>query len=155
MDPALAAFDIAKAGAILADMVISYLAPGASSSDPEEEPDSHEDRRSAPVAAGLHLHPSVNAGSGAVQSGEHGPTIQSDEQGPIARLEPGADSGARSRSWSIRGCREHARGFQEPGWRRGDGPRRCDLLPGSVAIGAVEPRLASPARTLCDHRYAR
>ena len=75
MDPALAAFDIAKAGAILADMVISYLAPGASPSDPEEEPDDHEDRRSAPVAAGLHLHPSVDAGAGPVQSGEHGPTI--------------------------------------------------------------------------------
>jgi len=41
MDPALAALDFAKAGAILADMVVSYLAAGALPSDPEG-PDDHD-----------------------------------------------------------------------------------------------------------------
>ncbi len=35
MDPALIAFDFTKVGAILADMVVSYLATGAPPSDPE------------------------------------------------------------------------------------------------------------------------
>ena len=99
MDPALVALDFAKAGAILADMVVSYLAAGASPSDPERADDHEsEDRRSTPVATGMHLYPSVDAGAGSLQSGEHGPPIQSDGPSPLARLEPGADPGSRPRS---------------------------------------------------------
>jgi hypothetical protein len=68
MDPALVAFDFAKAGAILADMVESYLAAGAPPFDPEGPDDNEfEDRRATPVAAGLHLHPSVDDGTSALQ----------------------------------------------------------------------------------------
>ena len=65
MDPALVALDFAKAGAIVADMVVSYLA-AAPPSD-VEGPDDHEleDRRSTPVAAGLHLHSAVDDGASA------------------------------------------------------------------------------------------
>jgi hypothetical protein len=93
VDPALASLDFAKAGAILADMVVSYLAAGAPPLHSEERDDHDvQDNRSAPVAAGMYLHPSVDTGSGALQSGEHGPPIQLDEQGAIAGLEHAADS---------------------------------------------------------------
>jgi hypothetical protein len=39
MDQALVAFDFTKAGAILADMIVSYLAAGAPPFDPEEPDD--------------------------------------------------------------------------------------------------------------------
>src|ERR1700724_1424202 len=98
MDPALVAFDFTKAGAILADMVVSYLAAGAPPSNPEG-PDEHDvqNRRSTPVAAGMHLHTPVDPGAGLHQSGEHRAAIQPDEQGQSARLEPGTDPGPRPR----------------------------------------------------------
>ena len=73
MDPALVDFDFAKAGAILADMVASYLAAGAPPFNPEgADDDELEDCRSTPGAAGLHLHPTVDDGAGPLQPGEHG-----------------------------------------------------------------------------------
>jgi hypothetical protein len=63
MDTALVDFDFAKASAILADMVASYLAASAPPFNPEGPDDNEfEDRRSTPVTAGLHLHPSVDDG---------------------------------------------------------------------------------------------
>ena len=55
MDLALVAFDFTKAGAILADMVVSYLAAGAPPSN-QEGPHEHDVQncRSTPVAAGMH-----------------------------------------------------------------------------------------------------
>src|SRR5712691_8524065 len=96
MDPAL--FDFAKAGAILADMVVSYLAAGAPPSNPER-PDEHDvqNRRTTPVAASMHLHTPVDTGAGPLQSGEHRAAIQPDEQGQSARLEPGTDPSPRPR----------------------------------------------------------
>ena len=93
MDPALVALDFAKAGAIVADMVVSYLA-AAPPSD-VEGPDDHEfeDRRSTPVAAGLHLHSAVDDGASALPSGEHGAPVQSD-----GRPRQNRSGGGRSRS---------------------------------------------------------
>src|SRR3954462_11346946 len=95
MEQALIAVDVTQLGAIIADMVIACLDAGALP-DPEERPD-EQDHRPAPVAAGLHLHPAVHAGPSAQPSGEHGPSIQPDAQGPLARLERGADPSARPR----------------------------------------------------------
>src|SRR5579864_8374646 len=122
MDPALAALDFAKAGAILADMVVSYLAAGASPSDPESasEPDV-QDFRSTPVATGPHLHSPVNAGPSALQSGEHGSPVQLDEQGPLTRLEPGTDQGSRSRPGQVWRCSRHPHRLQDTGRRRRSG----------------------------------
>src|SRR5271165_5240327 len=134
MDPALTSFDVAKVGAVLADMVVCFLAAGASLSDPESaNDDASQDCRSTSIATSLHLHPPVDPGAGALQSGEHGAPIQSGEQGPLTRLEPGTDPGPRSRSGEVGICSKHPHGLQDPGRRCGDGPCRCDLLPGSVA----------------------
>src|SRR3974390_1289260 len=156
MDPALAALDFTKGGAILADMFVSYLAAGASPSDPERasEHDS-KDCRSTPVATGLHLHSSVNAGPSALQSGEHGSAGQPDEQGSLTRVEAGADQGSRSRPGQVWSGSKHPHRLQDAGRRRGDGPCRCDLLFGGVKAGAFEPGLASTARTVRHHWYLR
>src|SRR6266699_2995854 len=56
MDPAVATLDLAKAGAIIADMIESYLAGGAPPSNPEgDDHDDLQDCRSTPVAGSLHL----------------------------------------------------------------------------------------------------
>src|ERR1700687_4876833 len=149
MDPALAALDFAKAGAILADMIASCLAAGALPFDPEG-PDDHdlEDRRSTPVEAGLHIRSPVDAGAGPLEPGEHGPPIQSVEQGPIARLEGRADPGPRPRSRTVRRGSDQAHGLQGAGRRCGDGSDRCDLRPGSLSGSSLlivcSPRAAWP-----------
>ena len=62
MDPALTSFDVAKVGAVLADMVVCFLAAGASLSDPESANDhASQDCRSTSIATSLHLHPPVDA----------------------------------------------------------------------------------------------
>src|ERR1700749_56780 len=86
MDPALIGFDLAQAGAIVADMIISYLAAGAPPLDCEEPNDDDvQDRRSASVETGVYLHSPVDVGAGAVQSGEHGSSVQPGQQGSLAR----------------------------------------------------------------------
>src|SRR5882757_1006838 len=134
MDPAVAGLDFAKAGIVLANMIESYLAGGAPPSNPEGAVhDKPQDCRSTSVTASLRLRSSVDAGTGPLQPGEHRATVQSGRQGTVSRLEPGTD----------------------PDPRRGSRPSRCDLLPGSLALGAIEPGLASPARVVRHHRHAR
>src|SRR5215831_2257256 len=93
MDPAIAALDFAKAGAILADMVESFLAAGRTLPLPEgaDHNDDIKDRRTAPVAGGVHLHSPVDTGTSPLQPGEHRAPVQSQEQGAVARLEPRED----------------------------------------------------------------
>src|SRR5271155_3744827 len=98
MAPAVAALDIAKAGAILANMIESYLAGGAPPSNPEgADHDDLQDSRSTSVAPSLHLHSSVDNGAGPLQPGEH----QSASTIWQARHSPSA--GARSESGSSTG----------------------------------------------------
>jgi hypothetical protein len=69
MDPAVAALDFAKAGAILADMVESFLAADIPASLLEgADHDDVKENGPAPVTSGLHLHSPVDAGTGALQS---------------------------------------------------------------------------------------
>src|SRR5215510_9474410 len=123
MDPAVAAFDFAKAGAILADMVESFLAAGIAPSLPEGvDHDDVKDHGPTPVARGVHLHSSVDAGTGALQSGEHRAPVQSQEQGPVDRLEPREDPHLRSGPRSFRDDQS-----------RGDPPRTNGLRTRSLA----------------------
>ena len=59
IDPALAALDFAKAGAILADMVMSYLTAGASPSYPERA--SEHDAQRLPIVTCRDRHASTFA----------------------------------------------------------------------------------------------
>ena len=94
MDPALTAFDFAEAGAIVADMIVSYLAAGAPPLDPEEpdDPRNLQDCRSTPVETCVHLHPSIDTSPGSLQSGEYRSSVQPGQQSPVSGLEPGPDS---------------------------------------------------------------
>ena len=153
MDPAIAALDFSKAGAILADMVESFLAAGAPPSLPEgADHDDVKDHRPTSVAHGVHLHSPVDAGASALQPGEHRAPVQSQEQGAVAGLEPGEDPHSRPRSRSFRD--DQPRGLQDADERRGDGTSGSDLLARSLAPGALEQGLASPAGVLCHHRHA-
>ena len=157
MDPAVAALDFAKAGAILANMIESYLAAGASLSELEEpeDDDDIQDLRTASVTASLHLHSPVDDGASPFQSGEHGTPIQSGQQGRGPWLEHGADPHPRPRSRPVGGAHDQSRGLQDFSWRCGDGPSGGDLLLGSFTPGALEPGLASLTRAVRDHRYPR
>src|SRR5215471_17998031 len=149
MDPAIATFDFAKAGAIIADMIESYLAGGAPPSNPEgADHDDLQDCRSTSVATSLHLHSSVDDGPSPLQPGEHRAPVQSGEQGAGSRLEPAADPNPRSRPRSVRRANDQSRGLQDVGQRCGHGPSRCDLLSRGFAPGALEPGLAPPARVV-------
>src|SRR6516162_4067473 len=143
MDPALIGLDWSQAGAIVADMIVSYLAAGAPPIDPEEPNECRiQDCRSTPVEAGVHLHPPIDSGSSPVQPREHGSTVQPSQQSPISGLEPGADSSPRPRSRPIWDSRNHPHGLQDPGQRCGDGPGWGYLCSGGIAVGAIEPGLA-------------
>src|ERR1700674_2605149 len=145
MAPAVAALDIVKAGAILANMIESYLAGGAPPSNPEgADHDDLQDCRSTSVAPSLHLHSSVDDGAGPLQPGEHRAPVQSGEQGTVSRLELGANPDPRPRSRPVRCTNDQSRGLQDAGQRRGHGPSRCDLLPGSLTAGALQPGTTNP-----------
>jgi hypothetical protein len=155
MDPAVATLDLAKAGAIIADMIESFLAGGAPPSNPEgADHDDLQDCRSTSIATSLHLHSPIDAGASPLQSGEHRAPIQSSEQGEVHGLESGTDSDPRPGSRPVRSQSDKSRGFQDAGQRCGNGASRGHLLAGGVAACTIEPGLASPARVVRHHQHA-
>src|SRR6202051_2631810 len=129
MDPAVAALDFAKAGAIIANILESSLAAGASPFNAEgadhAEP---EDCRSSSDAKSLHLHSSVDDGASAIQSGEHRAPIQSSRPSEVAWLDAGADPNPRRGSCPVGRTDDQTRRLQDPCERCGDGAGGCDLL---------------------------
>ena len=65
MDVASIPFDLAEAGAILADMVAAYLdaAPPPVAEEKRDDHDDFEDQPKSSDTPSLHLHPSVDAGA--------------------------------------------------------------------------------------------
>src|SRR5579864_6819877 len=96
MDPAIAAFDFVKAGAIIANMIESYLAAGAPPLNAEGADHAEsEDCRSSSGPTSLHLHSSVDGGASALQPGEHGAPVQFGEPREVTRLDTRADPNPR------------------------------------------------------------
>src|SRR6516165_4136674 len=153
MDPAVAALDFAKAGAIIANMIESYLAAGASPFNAEgadhAEP---EDCRSSSDAKSLHLHSSIDNGASAIQSGEHRAPIQSSRSSEVAWLDAGADPNPRRGSCPVGRTDDQARRLQDPCERCGDGTSRRDLLSGIFTLGTLEQGLASITGTVRRHQ---
>jgi hypothetical protein len=115
MDPAVAAFDFAKAGAIVANMIESYLAAGAPPPNPEgADHVEHQDCRSSSGAARLHLHSAVESGASALQSREHRAPVQSSEPSKGAGLDSGADPHPRRGSRPIGTADDQTRRLQDP-----------------------------------------
>src|SRR6516225_5761523 len=144
MDPAIVALDIAKAGAIIANMIESYLAAGAAplSAEGVEHAVECEDCRSSSGASRLYLHSPIDDGASAVQSGEHRASVQSSKPSEVPRLEPRTDSDSRRGSRPVGTTDNQARRLQDPCDRRGDGASRCYLLSGVVAPSALQQGLA-------------
>src|SRR6201981_2484428 len=153
MDPGVAALDFAKAGAIIANMIESYLAAGASPFNAEgadhAEP---EDCRSSSDAKSLHLHSSVDDGASAIQSGEHRAPIQSSRSSEVAWLDAGADPNPRRGSCPVGRTDDQAGRLQDPCERCGDGTSRRDLLSGIFTLGTLEQGLASITGTVRRHQ---
>ena len=101
MNPAIAAIDLVKAGAIVASMVKSYLAAGAPPLEGADNDNGQDHTQPAPVTDGLRLHPAIDDGTGPLQSGEHRAPVQSGQQGAVARMEPAANPDSRSRPRAI------------------------------------------------------
>src|ERR1700751_2725764 len=102
MDPAIASLDFVKAGAIIANMIESYLAAGvpplnAEGADHAES----EDCRSSSGSTSLHLHSPIDECASALQPGEHGAPIQSGGPGESTRLDTGADPNPRRGSCPV------------------------------------------------------
>src|SRR5215471_14935791 len=149
MDPAVAALDFAKAGAIIANMIESYLAAGATPLNAEgAEHAEYEDCRSSSSAPSLHLHSPVDDGTSASQSGERRASVQSSKPSEVARMGPGADPDSRRGSCTVRPTDDEARRLQNPGERRRFGTSRCDLLSRVIAPGALQQGLASIIGTM-------
>src|ERR1700722_2508730 len=157
MDLASIPFDLTQAGAILADMVAAFFDPPPPpvAEERRDDHDELEDQPKPPGATGLYLHPAIDAGPGAVQSREHRAAVQSDEQGPGLRMEPGADPSSGWRSGPVRIRRRQPGRLQTPCERCGIGPSGRDLLLGGVATGAFEPGLASPSGAVRYHQHPR
>src|SRR5437016_42442 len=118
-----------------------------------EVSDEHLDHASTPEQTGLHLCPAVDAGPGAPQPGEYRTPICAAGQGARHGLAAEVDPRARSRPRHVRGTECRSRGLQDVGGGRIDGPGRSGVCPGGVALGAIEPRLASAAGTVCPDAY--
>src|SRR5271169_1605335 len=149
MDPAVATLNFAQAGAIIANMIESYLAAGAPPLNAEgadhAEP---EDCRSSSDAKSLHLHSSVDDGASAIQSGEHRAPVQSSGPSKVAWLDAGADPNPRRGSCPVGRTDDQTRRLQDPCKRRGDGTSRCDFLARVLALGTLEQGLASITGTM-------
>src|SRR4029077_9403614 len=153
MDPAVAALDFAKAGAIIANMIESYLAAGAPPFNAEGADHAEsEDCRSSSDTKRLHLHSSIDDGASAIQSGEHRAPVQSSGPSEVAWLDAGADPNPRRGSCPIGRTDDQTRRLQDPCERCGDGASRCDLLAGVFALGTLEQGLASIAGTVRCHQ---
>src|SRR6516165_2255438 len=153
MDPAVAALDFAKAGAIIANMIEAYLAAGATPLNAEgAEHAEWEDYRSSSGAARLHLHSAVDTGASALQSREHRAPVQSSEPSKGAGLDSGADPHPRRGSRPIGTADDQTRRLQDPCERCGDGTGRCDLLAGVFSLGTLEQGLASITGTVRCHQ---
>src|SRR5580693_5957137 len=157
MDLASIPFDLTQAGAILADMVAAYLdaAPPPIAEEKRDDHDELEDQPDSFDTTSLHLHSSIDAGPGAVQSREHRAPIQSDGQGPGLRMEPGADQSPGWRSWPLRIHLRQPWRLQNSCGRCGVGPSGRDLLLGGVASSAIEPGLASPSGAVRHYQHPR
>lgn len=92
MDPAIAAIDLVKAGAIAGSMVESCLAATVPPPDAKGADDDNGQNHTgaASVADGLRLYPAIGTGAGPLQSGEYRAPVQSGQQGAVARMEPAA-----------------------------------------------------------------
>src|ERR1017187_9560731 len=129
-------------------MVEAWLVPEPRAIITEETTHERNDRSETPESAGVRLRPAVDAGPGTPQPGEYGASICAARQSVGAGLDAANDPDIGSGPWSIGSSDGGPGGLQDAGGRCLDGPSGSSVCPRGVALGALEPRLAPPARTV-------
>src|ERR1700710_1177827 len=88
------------AGVLIANMLESWLSADSALAPTREAVDEHEDHRTPPQQAGVHLYPPVDAGPGTAPSGEHRAPVRVEGQsagtGLAGDSDPHAGPGPRS-----------------------------------------------------------
>src|ERR1019366_4287145 len=146
--------DVELGGALLANMLAGWLDGDRQSSFSVEAADEYHDQRATPEQDRLCVCAPVDPGAGPSPPGEHRAPICPEGEGPSIGLErfDGSDSGPGP--GQVRSTDNGTGGFQNSGSGSLHGAGGRGFCAGSIAIGALEFRLASLAGTVRTDRYA-
>src|ERR1017187_9371335 len=126
----------------------AWLRPAPRAITTEELTDECNDRSGTPESAGVRLHPAVDACPGTPQPGEYGTSICAARQSAGAGLDAANDPDIGSGPGCVGSPDGGPGGLQDAGSRCLDGPGGSGVCARGVAPGALEPRLAPPARAV-------
>src|SRR6185369_12920961 len=149
-----ASIDAGLGGVLLANMVEAWLAGNPDCLESVEAANEPPDQRTTPEQTCLHLCAPVDECPGAPPPGEHGAPVCTASDGAGVGVERIGDSRARPGPGHDGYRDDQAGGFQDAGGGCLDGSSRRGICVGSLATGALEPRLASAAGAVCAHRDA-
>jgi hypothetical protein len=144
--------DVGMGGMLLANMLAGWLDGNPNDSSPVEAADESSDHGASPEQSGLCVCASVDTGASPSPSREHGASICPARESAGTGLERAGDPHSGPGSGNIRGTDNGPGGLQDA--RRGsvDGPGWRSVCLGGLAVGALEPRLASIAGVVRAHR---
>src|ERR1035437_7380800 len=137
--------DAGLGGVLLANMVEAWLAGNPDCLESVEAADELQDHRTTPEQTRLHLCAPVDECPGAPPPGEHGAPVCAASDGAGVGVERIGDSHGRPGPGHYGDRDDQAGGFQDVGGGCLDGPSGRGVCAGSLAAGALEPRLASAA----------
>src|SRR5215218_4618026 len=132
-------------------MLEGWLQGNLNFSASAEATDEPQDSRPSLEQTRLHLPTPIDARSGTPPSGEHGTAVCTAREGAGTGLEPTPDPHTRPGPGQDGYRNGGAGGLQDFGGGCFDGPSRCGVCIGSLAVGTLEPGLASAARVVRAH----
>src|SRR4051794_11567368 len=148
------AVDTALGGVLLANTLEDWLAGDSGGAQTEESANEPENYGTPPQQARLHLRATVDECPGVPSPGEYRAAVCAPADGTRTRLERIADPDARPGSGKEGYRDDEAGGLQDAGCGSLDGPGGRGICAGSLASGALEPRLAPAAGIVCADRNA-
>src|SRR5664279_5254058 len=149
-----APIDPGRGGVLLANMLASWLDHDRSLTATAEARDESEDSRTTPQQASLHLPAPVDAGPSSAPSGEYRAPVCLAREGAGTGLERIPDSHPGPGFGKDGNGDDAAGGLQDFSGRCLDGPGGSSVCPGSLALGALESRLAAAAGALRVHLHS-
>src|SRR5688572_7603798 len=148
------AFDTALGGVLLANMLEDWLAGNSGGTATEEAAYESENYGTPPQQTGLRLCPTVDECPGVPPPGEYRATVCIAADSTGTGLERTPDPHTRPGSGNDGHRDDPAGGLQDAGGGCLDGPGGRGICSGSLASGALEPRLASAAGIMRADRNA-
>ena len=140
--------DVEAGGVILANMLADWLDEIRESSSSLEAGDEFHDQRSTPEQDCLRICEAIDASASASSSGEYGAPVCTPGESLAIGLERACDSRSGPGPGQIGSADHGARGFQDTGGGRFDGPGGGGSCIGGFPPGAFELGLASVAGTV-------